>query len=48
MEVVSLDPIPVERVVSTVDVDSMSGDGPMISANRPLRTRMMGGAGRDG
>ena len=48
MEALPLDPIPVERVVSVVDVDSMSGHGPMISANRPLRTRMMGGVGRDG
>jgi hypothetical protein len=48
MEVVSLDPIPVERVVSTVDVDSMSGYGPTISANRPVRTRTPGGVGRGG
>jgi hypothetical protein len=48
MEALSLDPIPMERVVTVVDVGSMSGYGPMISANRPLRTRMMGGVGRDG
>jgi hypothetical protein len=48
MEVVSLNPIPVERVVSTVDVDSMSGYGPTISPNRPVRTCMRGGVGRDG
>jgi hypothetical protein len=48
MEVLSIDPIPVDRVVTVVDVDSMSGYGPMISANRPLRTRMMGGVVRDG
>ena len=32
----------------TVDWDSLSGYGPMISANRPLRTRMMGGVGAGG
>ncbi len=48
MEVLPLDPIPVEKVVSAVDVDSMSGYGPMISVNRPVRTRMRGGVGRDG
>ena len=48
MEVLPLDPIPVERVVSAMDVDSMSGYGPTISANRPVRTRMRGGVGRDG
>jgi hypothetical protein len=48
MEVLPLDPIPLERVVSAVDVDSVSGYGPMISANRPVRTRMRGGVGRDG
>jgi hypothetical protein len=48
MEVLSLDSIQVEGVVTAVDADSMSGYGPMISANRPLRTRMMGGVGRDG
>lgn len=48
MEVLPLDTIPVEGVVTVVDVDSMSGYGPTISANRPLRTRMMGGVGRDG
>jgi len=48
MEALPLDPIPVERVVSVVDVDSMSGYGPMISANRPVRTRTPGGVGRDG
>ena len=32
----------------TVDSDPLSGYGPMISANRPLRTRMMGGVERDG
>ncbi len=48
MEVLSLDPIPVEGVVTVVGVDSMSGYGPMISANRPVRTRTPGGVGRDG
>jgi len=48
METLPLDSIQVEGVVNAVDVDSMSGYGPMISANRPLRTRMMGGVGRDG
>jgi hypothetical protein len=37
MEVLPLDPIPLERVVSAVDVDSVSGYGPMISANRLVR-----------
>jgi len=31
-----------------VDWDSPSGQGPIISANRPLRIRMVGGVGRDG
>src|SRR4030042_4163981 len=48
MEVLALDPILLERVVSVVDVDSLSGYGPTISANRPLRTRMMGGVGGGG
>jgi len=48
MKVLSLDPIQVEGVVTAMDVDSISGYGPTISANRPLRTRMMGGVGRDG
>ncbi|MDQ7790467.1 MAG: hypothetical protein RDU41_10540 [Clostridia bacterium] len=48
MEALPLDPIPVERVVSAVDVDSMSGYGPTISANRPVRTRTPGGVGRGG
>ena len=33
---------------NTVDQDSPSGHGPMISANRLVRTRMPGGVGRDG
>ncbi|GAB4483431.1 MAG: hypothetical protein OHK006_04350 [Thermodesulfovibrionales bacterium] len=32
----------------SVDRDSLSGYGPMISANRPLRTRTVGGVVRDG
>jgi hypothetical protein len=31
-----------------VDQDSPSGDSPMISANRLVRTHMLGGVGRDG
>jgi retron-type reverse transcriptase len=33
---------------NTVDSDSLSGQGPMISANRPVRPCMPGGVGRDG
>jgi hypothetical protein len=48
MEELSLDSIQVERVVTAVDENLMSGYGPMISANRPLRTRTPGGVGRGG
>jgi hypothetical protein len=48
MAALLLDPIPLERVVSAVDADSMSGYGPTISANRPVRTRMPGGVGKGG
>ncbi len=48
MEVLPLDPIPLERVVTIVDLGSMSGYGLTISANRPVRTRTPGGVGRDG
>jgi hypothetical protein len=33
---------------NTVDQDSPSGYGPMISANRPVRTRTPGGVGAGG
>ena len=48
MERHSIDLISVEYVVVPCEWDSLSGYGPMISANRPLRTRTMGGVGRDG
>jgi hypothetical protein len=48
MEVLPLDPIPVERVVTAVGVDSLSGHGPTISVNRPVRTRTPGGVGKGG
>jgi hypothetical protein len=34
--------------IHAVDWDSLSGQGPMASTNRHVRTRMRGGVGRDG
>ncbi len=48
MERHSLDSTSVVSVVYTVAWDSLSDYGPMISANRPVRSRMRGGVGRDG
>ena len=45
MEDRPLDPISVD--VMYCGLGFTSGYGPMISAKRPLRTRMMGGVGRD-